>query len=886
MANRTVSVDLVAKVQGFVAGVGTAGRAAKQFAGELDSLGQKSPEKFKKVTDAAAGAGLAMVGVAGYAVKMAADFDKQMSEVAAVADSTGKGLDSLRAAAIQAGKVTAYSATEAASAEAELAKAGVSTKDILGGALSGSLNLAAAGQIDLADAATVAAQAMNTFHLKGSDVAHIADVLANGANKSAADISSLSLGMSQAGNVAAAMGISLEDTTAVLSAFADRGIQGSDAGTSLKTMLLRLENPVGQAGTLMNSLGLKTYDASGKFVGMSNFAGQLQKSLGGMTDEQRNAALATIFGSDAVRAATVLYGLGSKGMDDYSKAMNQTGTAADTAQKKTDNLAGDIERLKGSIETLAIQSGSGANGGLRSLVQMLGSMVDSFGSLPSSVQSTITVVTGLTGVATLAAVGWFKMKDKISEVSASLTAMGPAGAKAATALGSVTSFAGKALLVLGALQLASAAWASAAGDAAPNMTELNKDLIKFGESGEVAGAAATLFGKKLDLLKYDIGTWGSGFWAKAGNGFAGIVEGFTGTGQVFDESLTHAKARTGELDQALAAMVSSGHGDDAAKVFAKITDEAKKQGISLNDVKAALPSYAASLDGATASQQANADAASKQSTNTNLLAGSLRDAVDAASGLKNLLDQLNGAQLNVNETTIAAEKAVDDLTSTIKENGRSLDLGTEKGRANQGALDALAKAAIDAADAVYQQTGDVDAAAATFNHYRDAMINAYVQMGYTKDKAKQLADQLMAIPKDIPINVTQTTRFITIGKPAQTEGNRPGNFQAQGGTVDFYAGGGFNEPSHRAQIMPAGAWRVSAEPETGGEGYVPLGWSKRNTAMSTLSAINTRFGNPLGGSGGGPTAVTLLFTATGGGKAIAAMLQELNRIGQFTVTAK
>jgi TP901 family phage tail tape measure protein len=325
MSVRTVSVALVAQVTSFVRGIGTAGGAVRQFGGELNALGRRSPERLNKITNAIGGAGLAMVALAGYAAKTAADFDKAMSHVDAVANSTKGELEQLRNAALNAGKTTSYTAIEAAKAEEELAKAGVSTSDILGGALTGSLSLASAGSLDLADAATIAAQAMNTFHLNGQNVGHIADVLSAGANKSAADVKQLGDALRQGGLVASQTGLTLEDTVGTLSAFADRALIGSDAGTSLKTMLQALANPSQQSAALMKQLGINAYDTRGQFIGITNLAQNLQAALGNLTQAQRNAALAQIFGSDATRSATVLYNLGAEGLQNYIDAVNDSG---------------------------------------------------------------------------------------------------------------------------------------------------------------------------------------------------------------------------------------------------------------------------------------------------------------------------------------------------------------------------------------------------------------------------------------------------------------------------------------------------------------------------------------------------------------------------------
>src|SRR5690606_28547563 len=157
-------------------------------------------------------------------------------------------------------------------AQAELVKAGVSVSDVLGGALTGSLSLAAAGQLDLADAATISAQAMNVFGLGGDQVAHIADVLAAGANKSAADVGQLGDALRQGGLVAKQTGLSMEETVGVLSMFADSALVGSDAGTSLRTMLQRLVPQSDEAADAMARLGLDFFDAPGQFVGIAEVA--------------------------------------------------------------------------------------------------------------------------------------------------------------------------------------------------------------------------------------------------------------------------------------------------------------------------------------------------------------------------------------------------------------------------------------------------------------------------------------------------------------------------------------------------------------------------------------------------------------------------------------
>jgi len=193
------------------------------------------------------------------------------------------------------------------------------------------------------------------------------------------------MALNQSGLVAASTGLTIEETTGTLAAFASAGLTGSDAGTSFKTMLMSLNPNSKQAAELMDQLGIHAYEAQGKFVGMSEYAGILQNSLKGLSDEQRNATLKTLFGSDAVRAANILYQDGAAGINQWEDAVNDAGYAAETAAKMQANLSGDIEKLGGSIDTVFLKSGSGANDFLRGLVQGAEDLVDAIGNVPTPI---------------------------------------------------------------------------------------------------------------------------------------------------------------------------------------------------------------------------------------------------------------------------------------------------------------------------------------------------------------------------------------------------------------------------------------------------------------------------------------------------------------------
>lgn len=391
--NRNITVRLLADTSKFTAGMAKVSAEAEKTSTTMEASGGKT----KLLTTGIAAAGIAATALGVAAVRMAADFDAGMSTVQANTGASADEMSLLRQAAIDAGADTVYSATDAADAINELGKAGMSTSDILSGGLNGALDLAASDGMEVAEAAELMSSAMAQFNLTGADATRIADALAAGAGKAQGSARDLGYALQQSGMVANSFGIGMEETVGTLTSFANAGMTGSDAGTSLKSMLIALANPTKKAQNLMDELGISAYDAQGNFIGLKALAGQLQTQMSGLTQAQRNQALATIFGSDAIRAANVLYNEGADGIADWTKKVSDSGYAAQQAAAKNDNLRGDLENLSGSFESMMIKLGEGGQGPLRKLVQTIDMLVDGFGQLPAPVQQTIVLSTALAG---------------------------------------------------------------------------------------------------------------------------------------------------------------------------------------------------------------------------------------------------------------------------------------------------------------------------------------------------------------------------------------------------------------------------------------------------------------------------------------------------------
>lgn len=320
----------------------------------------------------------------GGAITKSADFEARMSSIKAVTGSSAETMKQFHDAAIKAGADTAFSATEAADAIEELAKAGVSTKDILNGGLTGALNLATAGELDLKEAAEIASTALNAFKRDNLSVVDAANQLAGAANASATDVHELKYGLSAVAPVASGLGLSFKDTTNALAVFAQNGLKGSDAGTSLKTMLMNLQPQTKAQANMMRELGIITEDGSnrfftaeGKIKSFAEVSQVLKESLSGLTEQQQQQALKTMFGTDAVRAATIAMNEGADGANKMQAEISKV-TAAQVAAEKLNNLKGAIEGLSGSFETLQIKLGESVLPLFTTIVRYVDKLVDKF----------------------------------------------------------------------------------------------------------------------------------------------------------------------------------------------------------------------------------------------------------------------------------------------------------------------------------------------------------------------------------------------------------------------------------------------------------------------------------------------------------------------------
>lgn len=326
----------------------------------------KSTKSSKAMGMAAAAAkvaivatGVAAVAAAKYAVTSAADYEQSLNIFASVSGATAEQMKLVAAQSRALGKdisLPGVSAADAALAMTELAKAGLSVNDSMA-ASKGVLSLAKAGQMDTAQAAEIAGNALMAFGLKGEEANRVADLLAAAANASSAGVHDLGISLSQASAVAAMTKRPVEDVVTQLSLMANAGLKGSDAGTSVKSMLMALISPSSTASGAMKEIGFNAYTAGGQLKSTREIIQDMTKALNGKTDAQKNSLMADIFGSDGIRAASIVMKDGVAGYDKMRQAVTKQGASADLAAAQNAGFKGALDALQSSLETVAIDVG-------------------------------------------------------------------------------------------------------------------------------------------------------------------------------------------------------------------------------------------------------------------------------------------------------------------------------------------------------------------------------------------------------------------------------------------------------------------------------------------------------------------------------------------------
>lgn len=334
----------------------------------LESAGSRT---MKGISTATKVVGTALLGIGVAATKVGMDFEEGMSRVGAVSGATDSELKLLTNSAKELGRTTVFSATEASQGMEYLAMAGFKTTEIID-AMPGVLNAAAAGNVDLGRAADITSNVLSGFNLAADQSNRVADVMTKTFTSSNTTMESLGDTMKYVAPIANAAGFSLEEMAAAAGIMGDAGIQGSQAGMTLRNTILRLADPPKEAADALDQLGVSVLDASGEMKPFPDIIRDLDGATQGMTKAQKTAIMSQIAGTQAASGLMAVIDQGGDSLEAFTKELeNAAGTAEEIAAKQLDNLAGDVKLLQSALEGAGIAIYENFSGALRGSVQFL-----------------------------------------------------------------------------------------------------------------------------------------------------------------------------------------------------------------------------------------------------------------------------------------------------------------------------------------------------------------------------------------------------------------------------------------------------------------------------------------------------------------------------------
>lgn len=370
--------------------------AQKGISGLKSQLGSGLNTVKTTASIATVGAAAIATGVALKSINVASSFEQDITKVGVVAGATTGQMQDLSDKALELGASTSKSASEVAVAMQDLASKGMNSDEIQS-AMPGIIAASESSGEDLALTSDVVVSALNAFGLEAKEATDVADVMAMSANKTAAGVEDLGYSFKYAAPIAKTLGIGLEELAASTGLMVDKGLTGEQAGTSLRMALTRLAKPTRISQKALDELGFSAVDAEGNFKSLTQITTDWNKATEKLTDAQKVSYAATVFGTEAATGMLNLFSTGADELADMTKALEESGGAAEEAAKKMkDNYAGALDELQGSIETAQIKFSTPMLPVFKETFQGLSTMIDE--NMPAIEQAGAKVADSLSNI--------------------------------------------------------------------------------------------------------------------------------------------------------------------------------------------------------------------------------------------------------------------------------------------------------------------------------------------------------------------------------------------------------------------------------------------------------------------------------------------------------
>lgn len=809
MADRRVKVVFSAEIQGFKAAMAEAAaatqktkkasedssKAADTYLGRLVQSADKNRQAWELSGAAMLGFGTATVGGLALAGKAAMDWESAWAGVTKTVDGSPEQMDELEASLRGLAKTLPSTHEEIAGVAEAAGQLGVKREDVIGFTKT-MVDLGETTNLSAEEAATSIAQisnVMGTMERDGSKGVERfgATLVALGNAGASTEAEILEMAKRIAG-AAKLVGASESDVLALSNAMASVGIEAQLGGGVISRVMQRMYGDVKKGGEGLDNLakvaGVSSKDFATAFETDPVRAVDLMVKGLGRVKAEGGDVISTmdslgIKGTEETGVILRLAGAGNLLADSLKlgdEAWSSNSALAAEAAKRYETTESKVKVAWNNIKDAAIDAGAVLLPVIAGVAESVAGIAQAFGSLPEPVKSVLTVLGSVAGVAALGAGAFLTLTPKILDSIQAFNTLAPAGSKAAGVLSTVGKAAG-GLLVLGTVTtiLAKLAESSYMADIDKGMGRVASAIADVTTNAPNAAASLdSLFkdrnGQNLINGVNDLNTAMQRTFNKnrdqefndAGENFFNMVTGVEGSVKILEGAFER-------VDKTLADLVSSGNPEDAAKAFEKIEAAAKVQGATVEELAAKFPEYADALaaaeaaaktagegaDGATESFKGSGDAAGGAIPMTEEMAEALADVGLSADGtvtnLAKFTDALVNAgllQLSARDAARGFEEAIDAMSESLTTNGATLDRTTEKGRANEAALDAIAGAGIRSAQAMAANGASQDALQGNLGGTFRSLEAAARQFTATDDEATALARDILKIPSGVSID--------------------------------------------------------------------------------------------------------------------------------------
>lgn len=810
------------------------------------------------------GVGTGMLAATGAAVKAAIDWESAWTGVTKTVDGNAQQMAVLEQSLRDLTKVLPASHQEIAAVAEAAGQLGIQREAITGFTKT-MIDLGNTTNLTAEDAATSIAQIANVMGTSQQDVDRFGSALVELGNNGAsteAEILEMTKRLAGAGNL---IGASETDVLALANAMASIGISAEAGGGSMSRVMQKIYESVQEGSGAVEGFarvaGMSAQEFTAAFerdpvrainafiVGLNNVERSGGNVVGTLKDLgiRSSEDLRTVLG---LKGATDLL---SQSLDLGNQAWQENTALTEEAEKRYQTAAAQIQMAWNKIKDAAITVGGAIAPVIAGATDAVGTLAEWFSNLPGPVQKALGILGAAGGTLSILAGAALLAVPRIRDTRDALRDLGITGDKAGGKLGGL----GKKLAIggalLGGLEVLAAATHAAFGEETQAEIEaFTLGLERLVRTGKSSGEFARIFGDDLSGLDDALDRLSDSDFEKSVQRIFGL--GFSKVGE--------AEEKIKNIDSALSGLVESGNAKLAADAFEWLTGRAGEFGMSVDDVRNMLPGYAAALEVA-------GSEADKAAGGQNNLAGETQGAAQATQDATAALDEYIAAQRAATDPVFAlhramkqADEALRSYNDAVRQHGERSPQARDAAWSLAEAVSAAEQAALDGNLSFSDFQGKLAAWAEQGVIDRDIADMLAGSVDYLRGRAEDYRG-------DYGAKFHADTKKAEAAIKGGTERMRANLSALKGTTVSIgakftfegqtyttfgppslrYAEGGLYE-DHRAQIAPAGAMRLWAEPETGGEAYIPLSPAKRGRSMAVLREVADRFGVDMFANGG------------------------------------